>query len=439
MSLPTIDQPIIDRVFDALETMEVELDENPLPYGPRRLNQKTAQARGFLTECEAEFLKISRWLQKYKSAVRAAETSLLLSKKDLLSNDPEVRGGRNVADRDAMADVKLKDQVAEVARVRSVQEDLEILLTVIRAKRSDLRDVQGRLRDQIKLCQEEIGLGGRWGKRPPPGSQTPDLDDSPKGDSLKDLGQMFAGEEPTPRQGPTGEVDPDELLAEMDAFIAEGVDDDEVEGDDEVEVPEEDEEDEDEVEVPEDDEEVVELPTDKVFLEGLQTWVPVVGYCAECHSVQYTTPSGVSCDNGHGGADTLSELPTPPPKPAMRKSSVDLEALFGESAPEPEVKKSSVGDLADLFGEEPEAVAEATPAPKVAEVVLEPEPEPEPEPNAAVAGNADATLDALLGGGELPPATSIADFFREEAEEHSLDLSPKKTLDVDALLGDFDI
>ena len=414
MSLPTIDQPIIDRVFDALETMEVELDENPLPYGPRRLNQKTAQARGFLTECEAEFLKISRWLQKYKSAVRAAETSLLLSKKDLLSNDPEVRGGRNVADRDAMADVKLKDQVAEVARVRSVQEDLEILLTVIRAKRSDLRDVQGRLRDQIKLCQEEIGLGGRWGKRPPPGSKTPDLDDSPKGDSLKDLGQMFAGEEPTPRQGPTGEVDPDELLAEMDAFIAEGVDDDEVE---------EEEVDDDEVEVPEDDEEVVVLPTDKVFLEGLQTWVPVVGYCAECHSVQYTTPSGVSCDNGHGGADTLSELPAPPPKPAMRKSSVDLDALFGESAPEPVVKKSSVADLADLFGEEP-AVVEAA---------------PEPEPNAAVAGNADATLDALLGGGELPPATSIADFFREEAEEHSLDLSPKKTLDVDALLGDFDI
>ena len=245
MSLPTIDQPIIDRVFDALETMEVELDENPLPYGPRRLNQKTAQARGFLTECEAEFLKISRWLQKYKSAVRSAETILLLSKKDLLSNDPEVRGGRNVADRDAMADVKLKDQVAEVARVRSVQEDLEILLTVIRAKRSDLRDVQGRLRDQIKLCQEEIGLGGRWGKRPPPGSKTPDLDDSPKGDSLKELGQMFAGEAPTPRQPPTGEVDPDSLLAEMDAFIAGGVDDEE---------EEEEEADDDEVEVPEDDE-----------------------------------------------------------------------------------------------------------------------------------------------------------------------------------------
>lgn len=110
---------------------------------------------------------------------------------------------------------------------------------------------------------------------------------------------------------------------------------------------------------------------------------------------------------------------------------MDLDALFGES--EPEVKKSSVGDLADLFGEEePAAVEEAAPEPEVVA------PEPEPEANAAVAGDADATLDALLAG-DLPPATSIADFFGEEPEEHILDHSPKKTLDVDALLGDFDI
>jgi hypothetical protein len=28
----------------------------------------------------------------------------------------------------------------------------------------DLKDIQGRLKDQLKLCQEGLGLGRRWGK-----------------------------------------------------------------------------------------------------------------------------------------------------------------------------------------------------------------------------------------------------------------------------------
>ena len=59
----------------------------------------------------------------------------------------------------------------------------------------DLKDVQGRIRDQIKLCQEEIGLGGRWGSKPVPGREAPDLESSPDVDkkTLKDLHEMFTG------------------------------------------------------------------------------------------------------------------------------------------------------------------------------------------------------------------------------------------------------
>ena len=38
-------------------------------------------------------------------------------------------------------------------------------MTVIKAKRTDLKDLQGRLRDQLKLCQEQIALGQRWGSK----------------------------------------------------------------------------------------------------------------------------------------------------------------------------------------------------------------------------------------------------------------------------------
>ena len=194
-TLPEITTASIDAVFSMLSRMEVHLDPNPLQYGPKRLNSKVAEARGMLTECEGVFLKVSHWLQKYRAALRTPSIELEIEKKHLLANDPEVRAGRNVADRDALATMKLRDQVRALSNMEQTQADLEAMLTVIKAKRADLKDVQGRLRDQMKLCQEEIALGSRWGSKPPPGVAAPDLDAAPHTDkkTLKDLHEMFQG------------------------------------------------------------------------------------------------------------------------------------------------------------------------------------------------------------------------------------------------------
>jgi hypothetical protein len=194
-ALPLISDDVVDSVFSLLSKMEVELDADPLQFGPKRLNSKVAQARGMLTECEGLFLKISQWLQKYRAALRTLETVFDLDMKHLFANDPEVRAGRNVADRDALATMKLRGQASEVAVVQQTREDLEAMLTVIKAKRADLKDVQGRLRDQMKLCNEEITLGARWGSKPRPDLTAPDLDSSPDVDrqTLRDLHDMFMG------------------------------------------------------------------------------------------------------------------------------------------------------------------------------------------------------------------------------------------------------
>lgn len=165
MELPVVTQQIVDTIFQNLMGMEVELDENPLIYGPKRLNKKIAAVRQHQSECEALFLKVSLWVQKYKSASRAASLSLELGKKHLLTNDPEVRAGRNVADRDAIASMKLRDEVEEVSKCGSALSDLEAIIVVIKSKKSDLKDTQSRLKDQIRLCQEEISLGSRWGNK----------------------------------------------------------------------------------------------------------------------------------------------------------------------------------------------------------------------------------------------------------------------------------
>jgi hypothetical protein len=193
--LPVVDQKVVDYIFQALGAMEIELDENPLEFGPRRLNFKVAEVRRMLSDMESLYLQVSGYIQKYKSAHRAANAALEMSKKHLMANDPEVRAGRNLATQDALASVKLRQDVERVSQMVSVLEDLDAMMTVIKSKRADLKDIQSRIKDQINLCREEIALGGKWGSKPPPGTSAPDLNKTPKVDTrtLRDLQNIFSG------------------------------------------------------------------------------------------------------------------------------------------------------------------------------------------------------------------------------------------------------
>lgn len=194
-TLPTLEPSFLDSVFSRLATMEVELDEDPLQFGPKRLNGKIATARGMLTECERIYLHVSQLLQNFKTSHRTLELEFDIDKKHLYANDPEVMAGRNVADRDAIATGKLLEQARELNNLAKSLSNLEAVLSVVKSKRADLKDLQGRIRDQIKLCHEEIGLGAKWGSKPPPGTEVPDLDNTPKvpKQTIRDLQDLFSG------------------------------------------------------------------------------------------------------------------------------------------------------------------------------------------------------------------------------------------------------
>lgn len=164
----TLTDAEIGNIYEELATLHVELDDDPLLYGPKRLNGKIAQTRKMLTRCEQIFLELSRRLHGCQREHRKQAALLEMLKQDLLANDPEVRAGRNIADRDATAAIKLRPQIEEAQKLEEATTDLGTVLVVVKAKRMDIKDMQNRLKDQIKICQEEIGLNGRWG------SQTPD-------------------------------------------------------------------------------------------------------------------------------------------------------------------------------------------------------------------------------------------------------------------------
>lgn len=161
----SVDLEYINEVYQKLTKMDVELDPDPIEFGPSKLNNKTAEARKYLSQTEKIFMQVSQNLHKYKRSLLISETQYDLEQTNLMANDPHVRSGRSQQEREALASTQLVHIQSKINSCKLATHDLEDVLKVVKAKRTDLKDLQGRIRDQLKLCQEQIALGQRWGQK----------------------------------------------------------------------------------------------------------------------------------------------------------------------------------------------------------------------------------------------------------------------------------
>lgn len=167
-SVPVVDQERLSSTYEELGAMDVRLDPNPIIYGPTRFNNRIAKVRSMLSRVEQVFLQVSEDLHWFKRKYRGLTTLYELEKRDLMINDPKCRVGRSQGEREALADVQLRKKIEKIEDLKSNAEDLEILMAAIKSKRTDLKDIQGRMRDQMKMIDQDQAMGARWGKQPAP-------------------------------------------------------------------------------------------------------------------------------------------------------------------------------------------------------------------------------------------------------------------------------
>lgn len=180
---PVVDDERITETYEELKGMQVELDPNPIDFGPRRFNNRIAQVRSMLNRVEQLSLQASEDLHYFKRIINAKKGLYELEKRELMVKDPTCRVGRSQGEREALADVRLRSMIEEIQALEASAHDLETVMISIRSKRTDLKDVQGRMRDQMKLIEHDISMGARWGNREPMvvgaavSASTNDLDD----------------------------------------------------------------------------------------------------------------------------------------------------------------------------------------------------------------------------------------------------------------------
>lgn len=162
-----VDEAYLDEVINRLSILKIDLDDDPLMFGPKRLNSKVALCRAHIDVCMTIYLQLSSDLRRMMRLSRTLEMDYQIKQADLLANNQDVRAQDSIKDRLAFADMKLSDLRKDMMLVDAAVKDLGGLLTVVNKKKEDLKDVQNQLKSQIKLCQEVIEkLHGQWGSAP---------------------------------------------------------------------------------------------------------------------------------------------------------------------------------------------------------------------------------------------------------------------------------
>lgn len=155
----------IEDSYKSLSNLEILLDADPIQFGPKRLNNKIQITRDALSTIDKLFIELSQKIQLAKRELLVCNTLFRASRANLLTFDAEVRAGRSAAEREAEVEVKLKDMVTEKNILEQNLAELENLMVVVKAKKSDLKDVRSALREQVTLVHDEIKhLNARWGE-----------------------------------------------------------------------------------------------------------------------------------------------------------------------------------------------------------------------------------------------------------------------------------
>lgn len=156
LSIPTIDQ-----IYQEIVKQTISLDMDPLEFTPSRLQEMIATVRAMQSQTERWFTLASADCQKLRREKHKIDALIKMTTNDLMIHDIDVRTGRSVREREMLAQDKLKEEVTQSEDLTAAIQEIENLLIVIKAKRADLKDISRSVKEQIRLCKDEMDSLGR--------------------------------------------------------------------------------------------------------------------------------------------------------------------------------------------------------------------------------------------------------------------------------------
>lgn len=113
-----------------------------------------------LSECQNILTDLQTRSMHAKKRARTLQMALKLATRFLLKEDPEVRSGRSLMDREATAMVKLRSEWVNLQHAQQEVDNFGAALLMAQDRLRLLKDRRATLRDQKDLLQAELYIGG---------------------------------------------------------------------------------------------------------------------------------------------------------------------------------------------------------------------------------------------------------------------------------------
>lgn len=147
-----------DQIYDRLLEINLDLEADPQP-DLQYINTKLGQCHIFIEEVEKLSIRVNREMSVFQRALNTSEADYESSKENLIANDESIINLPSIRDREAKANSKLIEKLAEIRLYKGELADLNNLSRAINLKLKNLNRINGDIKLQLRMIESQLRMG----------------------------------------------------------------------------------------------------------------------------------------------------------------------------------------------------------------------------------------------------------------------------------------
>lgn len=153
----------VERIYDELLSLSIELEPDPTVLGPRYLNEVISRCRNYLNRATMLLLQLQRQKRELSRSVAGEEAIFRIESDRLLSENEQVKRLPNIKDREAFVNVLLTERVGRINQLKHDVLDIETVEKAVRLRHNELVRTSDNIKTQRSLLLADRSTGAGYG------------------------------------------------------------------------------------------------------------------------------------------------------------------------------------------------------------------------------------------------------------------------------------
>jgi hypothetical protein len=210
-----VEQSYVDRLYSEISELRIELEPDPTILGARYIQSVTSRCRNHLNRVALIRVQLNQKKRNLMVQIAGEETSLSIEKSSLLAGNDTVRRGSNIADREAIANTMLRQQINRISVLKLDLLDIDTVDKAVKMIHDELIRTSQEIKVQRSLLFSDRHSGAGYGDETPIDGSTPPSSSPQTSHEINEneLDNLMKGTIPLVPKSKVEEEDPDLLAA----------------------------------------------------------------------------------------------------------------------------------------------------------------------------------------------------------------------------------